>query len=1111
MSARSSLSPECRPGTQEQLPSLPMDYQHLGRAKRTSLAQIAVPSFSAFRDRASSIPVSSPVRRNYWRKPLPEHASPRPVSYSYGPSPALYDASAARTAAGTRPYSIASPLPQQSTGLSSVLSPPLTADYQASKASQHSYDRTPSITHDRAVSIDSRLIRKEVGAKRLSAVPAPARPSSIPVPLRYGDKNDACLQHVAKSSASSVSSAAPTSNPASSPSSHRRSRSSLMSSQSPIMTSRSPIQPPAMTVQLEGIDRIPRSFTDESFASSDSSSPAKRRSNSPGGKFTSFFGWKSSPQLGQGNSPTTTFSDHSASPLPSPSLQKVDTLDASSSRMGLTPPPLDPRGFGQPQAQYFDLPGSPLLSGSVTINAHVEELERELRQISSELAGSIRRELDLEDEVDRFRAEVSSFTQDHPQEKENRRTSDYYSDSGASSLRFPLSDSDSKIEELEKMRRKAEQDKAQMQVEYAQRLAQELRQRKELEEQLHAIEQELQSRQDTLLEEPNTDERVRELETYLDDTRRRLSQERQAKDNFEDMFAALREENKQHRNEAENLREEVLPQLRARIEGLEAEASELRSSQYEHARMQQEIQSLLAKNKSLQEAQNNSASINSTTDASEMQREIQSLRAENRLLQEVQNNSARFNSIAEDGEMPTSKWARAGLTRSNSLARSSSHGNLKRGGSLSRSGSVKEAREARPRSDSVSGERLKDVEEQRDALHKALKNLLRRFEGQKKEHSKTMRRLVADRDRARNVTPARTGYSREVQFLREEIGMLRRRADDALEHKWQAENNIGGVKMALDRAEQETRSLREYLAGRHSGLIRSPPRIRSQIGGLGISLAGEAGEADEPELGEQERQAMIKVLRQSIQLAEHERDSALREAEAYRERARSLQSSDNEQVDKEQELANELLAAASRMEQLAAQVQTHLQSNMELRQRLTDAVTKGEKQQCEATARITDMQSRLKNMEDNVMQAQQQSEAAFVDHEEDAKRLDEANSPQLSRLHAEFPAMKTPSPMLAQGMFAKSPKLAQNGSSTAENLFEATKTATLERRVRELEAALSDADSEMKEVVERINNSQYEIAELQGERDDAQKRMRKLQREIADEKEKASQLMSPII
>jgi len=49
----------------------------------------------------------------------------------------------------------------------------------------------------------------------------------------------------------------------------------------------------------------------------------------------------------------------------------------------------------------------------------------------------------------------------------------------------------------------------------------------------------------------------------------------------------------------------------------------------------------------------------------------------------------------------------------------------------------------------------------------------------------------------------------------------------------------------------------------------------------------------------------------------------------------------------------------------------------------------------------------------------------------------------------------------------------------------------------------------MKEVVERINSSQYEIAELQGERDDAQKLMRSLQREIAEERQKTEELMTP--
>ena len=53
------------------------------------------------------------------------------------------------------------------------------------------------------------------------------------------------------------------------------------------------------------------------------------------------------------------------------------------------------------QQSYFNIPGTPLLSSSPQMNAHVEELERELREVSSELAASIRREMDLEDEVEK--------------------------------------------------------------------------------------------------------------------------------------------------------------------------------------------------------------------------------------------------------------------------------------------------------------------------------------------------------------------------------------------------------------------------------------------------------------------------------------------------------------------------------------------------------------------------------------------------------------------------------------------------------------------------------------------------------------------------------------
>ena len=63
------------------------------------------------------------------------------------------------------------------------------------------------------------------------------------------------------------------------------------------------------------------------------------------------------------------------------------------------------------------------------MNAHVEELERELREVSSELAASIQREMDLEDEVERWKSENASAMA-----ADNRRTSDYYSDSGISSI-----------------------------------------------------------------------------------------------------------------------------------------------------------------------------------------------------------------------------------------------------------------------------------------------------------------------------------------------------------------------------------------------------------------------------------------------------------------------------------------------------------------------------------------------------------------------------------------------------------------------------------------------------------------------------------------------------
>lgn len=74
--------------------------------KQASLAQIAVPSFSAFRSQVSSIPVPRTANRH---------------SATFQPSPRLAEPA-------SRPFSVDSPLPQQPSGLAGIHSPPLTED-----------------------------------------------------------------------------------------------------------------------------------------------------------------------------------------------------------------------------------------------------------------------------------------------------------------------------------------------------------------------------------------------------------------------------------------------------------------------------------------------------------------------------------------------------------------------------------------------------------------------------------------------------------------------------------------------------------------------------------------------------------------------------------------------------------------------------------------------------------------------------------------------------------------------------------------------------------------------------------------------------------------------
>ena len=108
-------------------------------------------------------------------------------------------------------------------------------------------------------------------------------------------------------------------------------------------------------------------------------------------------------------------------------------------------------------------------------------MEKELRDISSELAASIRREMDLEDLVDRLQAEAQNPS------GPGKRTSDYFSDSGTSSVRY--GEADSKQDELDRMIRKTEQEKAQMRLELTDKVQEERSRRKQLESQIRSLEE----------------------------------------------------------------------------------------------------------------------------------------------------------------------------------------------------------------------------------------------------------------------------------------------------------------------------------------------------------------------------------------------------------------------------------------------------------------------------------------------------------------------------------------------------------------------------------------------------------------------------------------------
>ena len=529
-----------------------------------------------------------------------------------------------------------------------------------------------------------------------------------------------------------------------------------------------------------------------------------------------------------------------------------------------------------------------------------------------------------------------------------------------------------------------------------------------------------------------------------------MSEEKKHKENYEDLIAALRVDLVNNKNERDNLRDEIVPQLRARVEGLEADAAEMQRLTYENARMQQELQAL------------------------------KSVRS--------------IGSIAEEDGPATPKM---GLSRSSSLMRGSA--------GLSRSNSIaKKERESR---DSLA-DRVKEIEAQRDALHQALRGLLDRQKYQNREHEKRVRALESERDKALEAhSPRRRGYEKEVMDLRYEINELRKRADDALEQKWQCEKGLGGLKKDLDRAEQETGSLRELLvendifvpdlstlsadnlsSATHatSATLERAYRELREAQALSVSKLKELKDISPSSIDDAKTSETMDILLKSMSNAEAERDFAQKQAATYRARAESLQQVSEFQEGENVGLAEQLKASALRVETLSTQVKVQLSSNSGLRERLAEAVGKGEREQKLSASRINDLQGKLKSLEDRLVAAQQESEDSMLLHEEEVRVIRKFNNVQLQRLRPPLagtpgtPGTRTPRSPLSP--MVRSPRLDKTSSGVGISMTEALRMEYLEQRVKELEAALAEAEKEMGEVVQRMNAAQIEVLELQSDR-----------------------------
>ncbi|KAK6531344.1 hypothetical protein TWF281_008155 [Arthrobotrys megalospora] len=402
-----------------------------------------------------------------------------------------------------------------------------------------------------------------------------------------------------------------------------------------------------------------------------------------------------------------------------------------------------------------------------------ETLEEELRALSADLASSIRREVELEDLVETLQASAESQGKLSP--GVGKRTSDYFSDAGTGSgYDFDLPSKEQL--DYDRVVRKSEQVQAQIRLELTQKIQEERQRRKGVELQVRELEERVGNVELGGLRPPSPG-RVRDLEIALDDARRKLSEERNLKANFEDLVKAIRDELHGYRNERDNLRDEIVPHLRARVEGLEAELAESQKNPYDATKMQQEIDDLRGKYTALVESN----------------RQVQE-----KPLPEI------VNSPPQPATPVSATPISAAFKDKDSLV-----------------------------------ERIKEIELQRDALQNGLRNLRMRNELDNKKALNRIRTLEWERDRAMRPSYRRMRKNKETASFKNQVERLRHRAENAIDSKYVCERNLSSLRLDLDRLEQELEELRGLLKDQDA-LARQVEELQESCKQLLVECEGDA-------------------------------------------------------------------------------------------------------------------------------------------------------------------------------------------------------------------------------------------------------------------------------